>query len=132
MVMTDPIADLLTRIRNANIAKMEKFEVGYSNIKIRVVEILKEKGFVSDFKVSEENKIKSIKVQLKYGPGKERSIVNLVRVSTPGLRRYVKHDEIKRIRGGLGISIISTSKGIMTGEEARRQKLGGEFICYVW
>ena len=129
--MTDPIADLLTRLRNANIAKIEKFEVGYSNIKLSIIEILKARGFISDFKVAEENKIKSIKVQMKYGPGKERSIVNLVRVSTPGLRRYVKHDEIKRIRGGLGISIISTSKGILSGE-ARRRKLGGEYLCYIW
>jgi small subunit ribosomal protein S8 len=132
MVMTDPIADMLTRIRNANMVGHETVEIPGSNMKRAIVEILKREGFIRDAEYIPDNKQGVIRVFLKYGPNKERVITGLKRISKPGLRVYAKHQEIPRVLGGLGIAILSTSKGIMTDKEARRAQVGGEVICYVW
>jgi small subunit ribosomal protein S8 len=132
MVMTDPIADMLTRIRNANMVGHETVEIPGSNIKRAIVEILKKEGFIRDAEFIPDNKQGIIRVFLKYGPNNERVITGLKRISKPGLRVYAKHQEIPRVLGGLGIAILSTSKGIMTDKEARRAQVGGEVICYVW
>jgi small subunit ribosomal protein S8 len=132
MVMTDPIADMLTRIRNANLVGHEKVEIPASNIKRAIVNILKEEGFIRDAEFIPDNKQGIIRVFLKYGPNNERVITGLKRISKPGRRVYVKKDAIPRVLGGLGIAILSTSKGIMTDKEARRNQVGGEVICYVW
>ena len=128
--MNDPISDLLTRIRNANRALLPAVEVPHSKIKESIVGILKREGYITDFTV--EGKVpKTIKVKLKY-QGKKSIIEGLRRVSTPGLRRYVGATEIPRVRGGLGVAVVSTSEGLMTDVQARRKKIGGELICYVW
>ena len=128
--MNDPISDLLARIRNANRALLPAVEVPHSKIKESIVGILKKEGYVADFAV--EGKLpKTIKLKLKY-QGKKSIIEGLRRISTPGLRRYVGVDEIPRVRGGLGVAILSTSEGVMTGLQARKKKLGGELLCYVW
>lgn len=132
MVMTDPIADMLTRIRNANMVGHEKVEIPASNMKRAIAEILKKEGFIRDAEYIPDNKQGMIRVFLKYGPNNERVITGLKRISKPGLRVYAKHQEIPRVLGGLGIAILSTSKGIMTDKEARRAQVGGEVICYVW
>ncbi|MBX6394791.1 MAG: 30S ribosomal protein S8 [Alicyclobacillaceae bacterium] len=132
MVMTDPIADMLTRIRNANLVGHEKVEIPASNIKRAIANILKEEGFIRDAEFIPDNKQGIIRVFLKYGPNNERVITGLKRISKPGRRVYVKKDAIPRVLGGLGIAILSTSKGIMTDKEARRNQVGGEVICYVW
>lgn len=131
-MMTDPIADYLTRIRNANIAFHETTEVPASGAKKALTGILKEEGFIKGFEFIDNGKQGSIRIYLKYGKGKERVITGLKRISKPGLRVYVRKDEIPRVLGGLGIAILSTSKGIMTDKEARKQGVGGEVICYVW
>src|SRR6202142_53001 len=128
--MNDPISDLLTRIRNANRALLPTVELPHSRIKESIVGILKREGYIADFAV--EGKVpRTIKLKLKY-QGKKSIIEGLRRVSTPGLRRYVGATEIPRVRGGLGVAVVSTSEGVMTDGQARRKNLGGELICYVW
>ena len=131
MVMTDPIADMLTRIRNANSERHETVSIPGSKMKIRIAEILKDEGFITDFKVEEDGVKKTIVVTLKYH-GNERVITGLKRISKPGLRIYAKVDDVPRVLNGLGIAIISTSKGVMTDKEARAKKVGGEVLAYVW
>lgn len=132
MAMTDPIADMLTRIRNANAVRHEFLEVPASKMKKEIAEILKREGFIRDAEYIDDNKQGIIRIYLKYGPNNERVITGLKRISKPGLRVYAKSSELPRVLGGLGIAIISTSKGVMTDKEARKQNLGGEVICYVW
>mgnify|MGYP001342169781 FL=1 len=132
MTMSDPIADLLTRIRNANLVRHETVEVPASKVKRQIVEILKREGFIRDAEYIEDNKQGIIRIFLKYGPNNERVITGLKRISKPGLRVYTKANEIPKVLGGLGIAIISTSKGIVTDKEARQLKHGGEVIAYVW
>jgi small subunit ribosomal protein S8 len=128
--MTDPISDMLARIRNANRALLPGVEVPHSKIKESIASILKKEGYINDFAV--EGKIpKTIKVKLKY-QGKKSIIEGLQRVSSPGLRRYVGSTDIPRVRGGLGVAVMSTSEGIMTGVQARKKNIGGELLCYVW
>jgi len=128
--MNDPISDLLARIRNANRALLPTVEAPHSKIKESIVGILKKEGYIVDFAV--EGKVpKTIKVKLKY-QGKKSIIEGLRRVSTPGLRRYVGATEIPRVRGGLGVAVLSTSEGVLTDVQARRKNLGGELLCYVW
>ncbi|RIX47872.1 30S ribosomal protein S8 [Paenibacillus nanensis] len=132
MVMSDPIADMLTRIRNANVVRHETVEMPASKVKKQIAEILKREGFIRDAEYIEDNKQGIIRIFLKYGPNQERVITGLKRISKPGLRVYTQATEIPRVLGGLGIAIISTSKGIMTDKEARQVKSGGEVVCYVW
>ncbi|GHV97508.1 30S ribosomal protein S8 [Lactobacillus nasalidis] len=132
MVLTDPIADFLTRIRNANMAKHDSVEVPASNIKKSLAEILKQEGFIRDYEVTEDGKQGVIKITLKYGPNGERVISGLKRISKPGLRNYVSADNLPKVLNGLGIAIVSTSAGILTDKEAREKNVGGEVIAYVW
>ncbi|KNF08033.1 30S ribosomal protein S8 [Gottschalkia purinilytica] len=132
MVMTDPIADMLTRIRNSNNAKHDTVDIPASNMKKSLANILLEEGFIKGFDVIEDGKQGIIRVQLKYGKDNEKIITGLKRISKPGLRVYVKSDEIPRVLGGLGIAVLSTSKGIVTDKVARKEAVGGEVICYVW
>ncbi|MCT4634328.1 MAG: 30S ribosomal protein S8 [Firmicutes bacterium] len=132
MVMTDPIADMLTRIRNANMARHGSVEIPASNMKKRMAEILLEEGFIKSFDVIDDNKQGIIRVQLKYGDNNERVISGLKRISKPGLRVYAKRNEIPKVLGGLGIAVLSTSNGIVTDKVARKNGVGGEVICYVW
>ena len=132
MVLTDPIADFLTRIRNANMAKHDSVEIPASNIKKSLSEILKQEGFIRDYEVTEDGKQGVIKVLLKYGPNGERVISGLKRISKPGLRNYVSADNLPKVLNGLGIAIVSTSAGILTDKEAREKNVGGEVIAYVW
>ncbi|MBO5375750.1 MAG: 30S ribosomal protein S8 [Bacilli bacterium] len=130
-VVTDTIADMLTRIRNANSMGYTDVTVPASKLKIELARILKEEGFIKEYKVVEDGH-KTIELTLKYGNKKERVITGLKRISKPGLRVYVKSDEVPKVLNGLGIAIISTSKGIMTDKEARKQNLGGEVLAYIW
>ena len=130
--MTDPIADMLTRIRNANQMRYKEVEVPASKIKLEIARILKETGFIEDFKIKKNNVQNIIVLNLKYGQNKERVITGLKRISKPGLRVYAKTEELPRVLNGLGIAIISTSKGIMTDKEARKESLGGEVLAYIW
>ncbi|REK69128.1 30S ribosomal protein S8 [Paenibacillus paeoniae] len=132
MVMSDPIADMLTRVRNANLVRHETVEMPASKVKKQIAEILKREGFIRDAEYIEDNKQGIIRIFLKYGPNQERVITGLKRISKPGLRVYTQATEIPRVLGGLGIAIISTSKGVMTDKEARQVKSGGEVVCYVW
>ena len=132
MVMTDPIADYLTRIRNANMAKHDSVEIPASNIKKSISEILKREGFIRDYEVADENKQGVIKVFLKYGPNGERVISGLKRISKPGLRNYVSAEDLPKVLNGLGIAIVSTSAGVITDKEARQKNVGGEVIAYIW
>jgi len=133
MVLTDPIADMLTRIRNANIMRYTKVEVPTSKVKLEIAKILKEEGFISDYTVEKHEKQDDmIVLSLKYGQKKERVITGLKRISKPGLRVYAKVDEIPSVLNGLGIAIISTSKGIMTDKQARKEQVGGEVLAYIW
>ncbi len=132
MVMTDPIADMLTRIRNGNNAKHETVDIPASNMKKSIANILLEEGFIKGYDVIEDAKQGILRVQLKYGKENEKIISGLKRISKPGLRVYVKSDEIPRVLGGLGIAILSTSKGIITDKVARKESVGGEVICYIW
>lgn len=132
MVMTDPIADLLTRIRNANIAYHETLDVPASKMKLSLVEILKAEGYIRDYVYITDNKQGILRLQLKYGPNKERVVTGLKRISRPGLRVYARKDEVPRVLGGLGIAVLSTSRGLMTDKQARHAGVGGEVICYVW
>ena len=131
-VVTDTIADMLTRIRNANAMRYEQVEVPSSNLKLEIARILKDEGFIKDYKVNNDDVQGTIVITLKYGENKERVITGLKRISKPGLRVYAKNDEIPRVLNGLGIAIISTSKGIMTDKEARKLNIGGEVLAYVW
>lgn len=131
MVVTDPIADFLTRIRNANMVYMEKVEIPASKTKLALANILKDEGFIKDVEYIEDGKQGVIRVYLKYS-GKERVISGLKRISRPGLRVYAKKDELPKVLGGLGIAVVSTSSGLMTDKNARKQGLGGEVLCYVW
>ncbi len=131
MTMTDPIADMLTRIRNANVVKHETVDVPASNIKKELSRILLEEGFIRGYDVIEDGKQGIIRIQLKYGQSGERVISGLKRISKPGMRVYAAKDEIPKVLNGLGISVISTSKGMVTDKQARKENVGGEVICYV-
>ena len=131
--MTDPIADMLTRIRNANTAKHDTVDVPASKIKLAIAEILLNEGFIKSYEVVEDGNFKTIKITLKYGKDKtEKIITGLKRISKPGLRVYAGKDELPRVLGGLGIAIISTNKGIVTDKEARKLQVGGEVLAFVW
>jgi small subunit ribosomal protein S8 len=130
--MTDPIADMLTRLRNANSVLHDKVEIPGSKIKKAIASVLKEEGFIKDFTFTENNKQGVLTLTLKYGPKREKVISGIKRISKPGLRMYAKHAELPKVLGGLGIAIISTSKGIMSDKQARNAGLGGEVIAYVW
>ncbi|WP_347489945.1 30S ribosomal protein S8 [Desulfoscipio sp. XC116] len=132
MVMTDPVADFLTRIRNGNMVFHDKIEAPASKMKRSIADILKQEGFIRDYEYIEDGKQGVLRVYLKYSAGKERVITGLKRISKPGLRVYARKDSIPKVLGGLGIAIISTSRGIMTDKKARKEGLGGEVICYVW
>ena len=133
MAMTDPIADMLTRIRNANTAKHDTVDVPASKIKLAIAEILLKEGFIKSYEVVEDGIFKTIKITLKYGKDKtEKIITGLKRISKPGLRVYAGKDELPRVLGGLGIAIISTNKGIVTDKEARKLQVGGEVLAFVW
>jgi len=132
MTMTDPIADMLTRIRNANMVRHANVEIPASNMKKTIAQILADEGFIKGYEVIDDSKQGNIKITLKYGESKDRVITGLKRISKPGLRVYAKRNEVPRVLGGLGIAIISTSQGIMTDKQARKDGLGGEVICYVW
>ena len=132
MTMTDPIADMLTRIRNANVVKHETVDVPASNMKKELSRILLEEGFIRGYDVIEDGKQGIIRIQLKYGQTGERVISGLKRISKPGMRVYADKHEVPRVLNGLGISIISASKGILTDKQARKENVGGEVICYVW
>lgn len=132
MVMTDPIADFLTRIRNANTVYMEKVEIPASKTKLNLANILKEEGFIRDVEYIEDGKQGFVRLYLKYGSSRERVISGLKRISRPGLRVYARKDEVPKVLGGLGIAVISTSRGLMTDKEARKEGIGGEVLCYIW
>ena len=132
MIVTDPIADLLTRIRNANQMRYNEVVVPSSKIKLEIANIMKEEGYITGYKVEKGEVQDNIIITLKYGKNKERVISGLKRISKPGLRVYAKAEEIPTVLNGLGISIISTSKGIITGKEARKENLGGEVLAYIW
>ncbi|OGQ85569.1 MAG: 30S ribosomal protein S8 [Deltaproteobacteria bacterium RIFOXYD12_FULL_56_24] len=132
MCMTDPLADMLTRIRNAGMVKFETVEMPLSKVKTGVAAILKKEGFINDFQVLDTDTQGVLRIEMKYDQNNERIITNLKRVSKPGRRIYVKHDQIPKVMSGLGIAIISTSKGIFTDKEARAMKIGGELLCEVW
>jgi small subunit ribosomal protein S8 len=132
MQLTDPVADFLTRIRNAMRARHQKLDVPASKLKSEIARILKEEGYVANYKAAEEDGHPVLRVYLKYGANNEAAIRDLRRVSRPGCRVYIGRDEIKRVQGGLGISILTTPKGVMTGRQARREGVGGEFLCEVW
>ncbi|WP_406678760.1 30S ribosomal protein S8 [Moorella sp. ACPs] len=130
--MTDPIADFLTRIRNANMVYQEKVEVPASKMKRAIAEIMKNEGYIKNYEYIEDNKQGILRIYLKYGPNKEKVITGIKRISRPGLRIYARKGEIPKVLGGLGVAIISTSKGILTDKQARREGVGGEVICYIW
>ena len=132
MVMTDPIADMLTRIRNANKMRHETVDMPASNVKTAILTVLKNEGFITDFTTKTENNKSVTTVTLKYTEGNERVIKGLKRISKPGLRVYASHEELPKVLNGLGIAVISTSKGVMTDKEARKNQIGGEVLAYVW
>ena len=132
MSMTDPIADMLTRIRNANMVGHESVDVPASKMKKSIAEILLKEGYIKGYDVIEDNKQGIIRIQMKYGQNKEKVITGIKKISKPGLKVYAKRDEIPKVLGGLGVAIISTSNGVMTDRDARKNKLGGEVIAFVW
>ncbi|MGO0122792.1 30S ribosomal protein S8 [Desulfothermobacter acidiphilus] len=132
MVTTDPIADFLTRIRNASMVYHSTVEIPASKMKIALASILKEEGFIKDYEVVEDGKQGVVRIYLKYGPNRERVITGLRRISKPGRRVYVRKDQVPQVLGGMGIAILSTSRGIMTDKQARKLGVGGEVICYIW
>ncbi|MBO2520874.1 MAG: 30S ribosomal protein S8 [Clostridia bacterium] len=132
MSMTDPIADMLTRLRNASAVYHESVDVPASKLKTEVARILKEEGFIRDYKIIESRPQPTLRIFLKYAPNKQRVITGIRRISRPGLRVYAGRDEIPRVLGGLGIAVLSTSKGVMSDKQARKLGVGGEVICYVW
>ncbi|MBK6691975.1 MAG: 30S ribosomal protein S8 [Myxococcales bacterium] len=131
-MMTDPISDLLTRIRNGALARHDRVEMPHSKLKEQVGRVLKSEGYVDDVRVSEGEGPRTLTIVLRYGRDKSSAFDGVRRVSTPGRRVYVRHDRIPRVRSGLGVSILSTSHGVMTDKDARRQKVGGELLCEVW
>jgi small subunit ribosomal protein S8 len=131
-MMTDPIADMLTRIRNGALARHDRVEMPHSRLKEHVAGVMKAAGYLDDVRVSEGEEPKTLTVLLRYGRDRDPAIDGLRRVSTPGRRVYVRHDRIERVCSGMGISILSTSRGVMTDREARRQRVGGELLCEVW
>jgi small subunit ribosomal protein S8 len=132
MTMTDPIADMLTRIRNANMVGHETVDVPASKMKKSIAGILRDEGYINDFEIIDDNKQGVIRISLKYGANKEHVISGLKKISKPGLKVYAKRDQVPKVLGGLGIAIISTSKGIISDKKARQLGVGGEVICYVW
>ncbi|MBC2579643.1 30S ribosomal protein S8 [Clostridium sp. DJ247] len=132
MVMTDPIADLLTRIRNANIVKHEIVEVPSSTIKKAILDIMLQEGYIKDVEEYTDGSVKMLRLAMKYGQNKEKVITGLKRISKPGLRVYCRKEEIPKVLNGLGIAVVSTSKGIVTDREARKLGVGGEVLCYIW
>lgn len=131
-MMTDPISDMLARIRNASMAHHDRVEMPHSNLKQHIAEVLKGEGFVDDVRVGDADTKKTLTLVLRYGRDRQSAIDGLRRISSPGRRVYVRHDRIPRVRSGLGVSILSTSRGVMTDKEARKQRLGGELLCEVW
>ena len=131
-MVTDPIADMLARIRNGSLAEHEKVDIPSSRLKVRLAEILKEEGFIKNFRLIEDKRQGVLRVYLKYGPGQERVISGLRRVSKPGRRLYVGADRIPSVLGGMGVAILSTPRGVLTDRESRKAKVGGEVLCYVW
>lgn len=131
-MMTDPISDLLARIRNAVVARHDRIELPHSNLKQHIAEVLKSEGYIDDVRSSEGEGMRTLTLVLRYGRERQAAIDGLKRVSAPGRRVYVRHDRIPRVRSGMGISILSTSRGVMTDREARRQGVGGELLCEVW
>lgn len=129
---TDPIADMLTRIRNANMVKHETVDVPSSKLKVELAKLLKEEGFIADYEVKEQGKFKVISITLKYDENKKPVITKLQRVSRPGLRSYSKSKNLEKVLGGLGVAIISTSKGLLTDRKARKENVGGEVLCYIY
>ena len=132
MNMTDPVADMISRIRNGVRAKLPKVDVPSSKLKVEIARILKDEGYISNFKVTEDDKQNVLRVILKYGPGMERVITDVQRVSRPGCRIYCGKDQIPRVFGGLGINVLSTSRGVMTGRTAAREGVGGEILFNAW
>jgi small subunit ribosomal protein S8 len=132
MNLTDPVADFLARIRNAIRARLPKVDAPASKLKLEIARILKEEGYISSYKAVEEEGHKLLRVYLKYGPNNDAAISNVQRVSRPGCRVYVNRHEIPRVLGGMGINILTTPRGVMTGREARKQGVGGEILCEVW
>ena len=132
MTMTDPIADMLTRLRNANAAYHDSVGMPYSRIKVHIAEILQQEGYIAGWRVEDAEVGKNLVVLLKYGNARERSIAGIKRVSKPGLRVYAKKDNLPRVLGGLGVAIISTSGGLMTDKQAKKNGVGGEVLAYVW
>jgi len=132
MTMTDPIADMLTRLRNANAAYQDTVSMPYSKVKVHIAEILQQEGYIGEWSVTDAEIGKNLVIALKYGPSRERSIAGIKRVSKPGLRVYAKKDNLPRVLGGLGIAIISTSGGLLTDKQAVRRGVGGEVLAYVW
>ena len=130
--MTDPVADLLTRIRNANSAFHETVTLPHSKLKAHIADILKAEGYIADWSVEDARVGKTLNLSLKYGPNRERSIVGIKRVSKPGLRVYAKSNEIPKVLGGLGVAILSTSSGLLTDRQASKKGVGGEVLAYVW
>ncbi|HEX4445509.1 MAG TPA: 30S ribosomal protein S8 [Polyangiaceae bacterium] len=131
-MMTDPIADMLTRIRNASMARHDRAEMPHSRLKLHVATVMKAEGYLDDVRVSEGEEPKTLTLVLRYGRDKASAIDGIRRVSTPGRRVYVRHDHIAKVCSGMGISILSTSRGVMTDREARKQRVGGELLCEVW
>jgi small subunit ribosomal protein S8 len=132
MAMTDPIADMLTRIRNANMTKMDKVDIPSSNLKLELARVLKDEGYIKNFKLLKDRKQGIVRVYLKYSQDDARVISGLKRVSKPGNRVYVSASEIPRVMGGMGVAILSTSKGVMADSESRKKNIGGEVLCYIW
>jgi small subunit ribosomal protein S8 len=132
MSMTDPIADMLTRVRNANHAYHDRVVMPYSKIKTHIAEILQQEGYIASWSVEDAEKGKNLVVELKYGPNRERTIAGVRRISKPGLRVYAKRGSLPRVLGGLGVAIISTSTGLLTDKQANKRGVGGEVLAYVW
>lgn len=132
MGMTDPLADMFTRIRNANQVYHEEVEIPLSNVKLEMAKILASEGYIGGYRVNKKGNYEVINIRMKYGPNRRRVISGIKRISKPGLRVYAGKDKIPRVLGGLGTAVLSTSKGILTDKQARREKIGGEVICYIW
>jgi small subunit ribosomal protein S8 len=130
--VSDPIADMLARIRNASLAEHEKVDIPASRLKVRIAELLKEEGFIKNYRLIEDRKQGTLRIYLRYGPGGERVITGLQRVSRPGRRLYVTAEQIPSVLGGMGVAILSTSRGVVTDRESRKLRVGGEVLCYVW
>ena len=132
MAMSDPLADMLTRIRNASMVKFDTVDMPSSNLKVGVAALLKQEGYITDYAEHTDGPHPQLRINLKYDERHQAVITGLKRVSKPGRREYVKHDRIKRVMSGLGVALISTSKGILTDKQAREQRVGGEVLCHIW